>query len=279
MPDPKIYSTLIDCAVLADALSDHAWICVDCRHDLTAPEAGADAYRAGHIPGAVFAHLDRELSGPPLSDCGRHPLPSPEALRELFGGWGISTGTQVVAYDAQGGAFAARLWWMLRYMGHEACAVLDGGWQAWCELPRPMEQGAGCNSPVAFSGEPRLARRVLIDEVPDVTLLIDSRDPARYRGENETLDPRGGHIPGAVNHFWKNNLDESGRFLPGAEIQDGMRASIGQIPTASSVFYCGSGVTACHNILAMVHAGGEEPRLYVGSWSEWSRTPGRPTET
>ncbi len=273
-----MYSSLIDAESLYTR-KQQDWVIVDCRFDLADTDAGSKAYAAGHIPGAIYAHLSKDLSGPPVTDCGRHPMPTPEAMNTLFSRLGISNDTQVVVYDNMSGAFAGRLWWMLRYMGHEAVAVLDGGYPAWTEAGYAEENTLNTPEPAVFNGHAHADWLVQVDQVPDQPLLIDSRDPARYRGEMEPLDPAAGHIPGAKNHFWKNNIDEAGRFLPVAELKHRLEALLGEVPVSESVFYCGSGVTACHNLLAMKHAGLGTPRLYAGSWSEWSSDPLRPVAT
>lgn len=265
------FSTLLTPGTLASHLDDPDWVIVDCRFDLAEPEAGRQAYREGHIPGAVYADLNEALSGPPVTDRGRHPLPAPDALRALFGRLGIGPETQVGAYDDAGGAIAARLWWMLRYMGHHAAAVLDGGWTAWQAARLPVASGVEENERVAFEGEPRREWLVLQDEVPAVERLVDSRAPERYRGEVEPWDPVAGHIPGAVNYHFQRNLDETGSFLPPETVREQLAAVLGEVRPTEVVYYCGSGVTACHNVLAQVHAGLGMGRLYVGSWSEWCR--------
>jgi thiosulfate/3-mercaptopyruvate sulfurtransferase len=213
-----------------------------------------------------------------VTDHGRHPLPTPEALIALFSRLGIDAKQQVVTYDHVGGAFAARLWWQLRYMGHEAVAVLDGGWAAWVASGQAVRAGVELPEALPFAGRPALHQRVLLAEVrAGVPLLVDARAPARYRGDEEPMDPRAGHIPGALNHFFRLNLDESGHFLAPAALREGLERSLGgRSLTEDPVFYCGSGVTACHNILAAVQAGMALPRLYAGSWSEWSRNPALP---
>lgn len=278
------YRTLIDVAALAACREA---VVVDCRFDLEDTARGEAAYAEGHIPGAVYAHLDRDLSNPALTDRGRHPLPPPARLAEVFGRLGIAAGRQVVAYDAGNGMMAARLWWMLRYMGHDEAAVLDGGFQAWVAAGQPLEAGVRTAEPVAFIGRPRPERLALLDEVVEAVAtrpslafeLVDARDPARYRGEVEPIDRRAGHIPGARNHCFRKNLDASGRFLPPALLKEAFVGSLGTLPDATTVHYCGSGVTACHNVLAQVHAGLPEPRVYCGSWSEWSRDAQRPGAT
>jgi thiosulfate/3-mercaptopyruvate sulfurtransferase len=248
---------------------------VDCRFDLKDPEAGRAAFLAAHVPGAVHADLDHDLSGPPTTDRGRHPLPPPERLRTVFGQLGIDAGVRVVAYDDTFGMVAARLWWMLRYLGHEAVSVLDGGWQAWLAAGLPVASGAASRAPRRFRGEPRRDRLVVIGDVAHARTLVDARDPARYRGEHEPLDPRAGHIPGALNHCWQLNIGADGRFLDRAGLRRRFVSSLGLLPDAGTVHYCGSGVSACHNLLAQTVAGLPEGRLYCGSWSEWSRDGGR----
>jgi thiosulfate/3-mercaptopyruvate sulfurtransferase len=271
-----MYTTLIDSQTLSQHLNDADWVVVDCRFSLEDTEAGRRAYREGHIPGAVYAHLDEDLSGPPTTDEGRHPLPPPAALTSLFGRLGINQNKQVVAYDDANGMIAARLWWMLRYMGHRAVAVLDGGWQAWQEAGMATRGGVESNTRELFVGSPRLQWLVRVDDVPDVPLLVDARSPQRYRGEEEPLDPVAGHIPGAANYYYQQNWTEDGRYRSREEMWRRLRELVGDRPAHQVTFYCGSGVSACVNLLAMVHAGLGDGRLYVGSWSEWSRDRERP---
>lgn len=251
-------------------------VLVDCRFELAAPAAGRLAYLEAHIPGAVYAHLDHDLSGPPSTDHGRHPLPSPERLCALFGALGIDATQRVVAYDDAGGMFAARLWWMLRYMGHGAVTVLDGGWQAWVNAGGATASGDERPPARHFRGAPRRDRLVTLDEVERVAQLVDARAAPRYRGEVEPLDKHPGHIPGAINHCWQSNLGVDGRLADADTLTQRWQASLGALPNAATVHYCGSGVSACHNVLAQVAAGLPEPRLYCGSWSEWCRDSGRP---
>ncbi len=239
-------------------------------------EFGRREYVAGHIPGAVYAHLDDDLSGPPVTDHGRHPLPTPQRLAQLFSRLGIDEMSQVVAYDDAGGMIAARLWWMLRYMGHDGVAVLDGGWPAWQAADLPTKSGIEKNEAAQFSGRPKPKWVVTLNEVGSQPLLIDSRGPERYRGEIEPLDPQPGHIPGAVNLPYAKQLAANGRFRPDAEMKAELTAVLGGQSGAAATFYCGSGVSACVNLLAMVHVGLGNGRLYVGSWSEWSGDPERP---
>lgn len=270
-----MYSTLIATEDLNALLGGGALSVVDCRFDLSDTAAGRAAYREAHIPRAVYADLDVDLSGPPSSDHGRHPLPPPARMIETFRNLGISNSDQVVVYDDAGGMVAARAWWMLRYMGHDAVAVLNGGWQAWLEHALPAETGEPQTERGLFSGSARRSRLVVLDEVAGAHHLVDSREPQRYRGDVEPLDPRAGHIPGARNRYFKDNLNADGFFLTPALLGEAFAATLGTLPDSDTVYYCGSGVSACHNILAHVHAGLSEPRLYCGSWSEWCADPDR----
>lgn len=272
-------TTLIDAETLHARSRDPDLVIVDARFNLFDVDEGRAAYLDAHIPGAVYVHLDDDLSGPPLTDAGRHPLPSPEALQALFSRLGIGAGSQVVAYDQRDGMVAARLWWMLRYMGHTAVAVLDGGWKAWTEAGYATAPGEESRAASVFQGSPRNDRLVTVDDVAGAPRLVDCRDPRRYRGEEEPLDPVAGHIPGALNRFHRENLDAEGRFLPAAELAQGFDALLAGTPATETVYYCGSGVTACHGLLAAIHAGLGEGRLYVGSWSEWCGDDGRPVAT
>lgn len=274
-----MYTTLIEVPTLAQHYEDLSWVLVDCRFNLMDTNAGRKAYEEAHIPGAVYAHLDQDLSGPPVTDNGRHPLPTPAALTHLFGRLGIDEAKQVVVYDEMNGGIASRLWWMLRYMGHEAVAVLNGGWLAWQEASLPTFSGVEINAPAVFVGSPRSEWLVQIDAVSDASLLIDSRAPARYRGEMEPLDAQAGHIPGALNYFYQQNLTENGRYLSPGTIKAQLTSLLDEKSADEAVFYCGSGVSACANLLALAHAGLGNGRLYVGSWSEWSRDPERPVAT
>lgn len=273
------FGPIISTDDLREHCDDPDWAIVDCRFDLTDTGAGREAYRTAHIPGAVYADLETDLSDMSGTGRGRHPLPTPSALREVFSRLGIGGGTRVIAYDAADGAVAARLWWMLRYMGHDAVAVLNGGWRAWQTAALPERAGDEYRSPAQFRGEPRRDWLVGVDEVSNAALLVDARAPARYRGEMEPLDPVAGHIPGAVNDFYGNSVDESGRFLSGKLVRERLLRVFGDTPPEQVIFYCGSGVTACHNALAAAHAGLPAARVYAGSWSEWCSDPSRPVAT
>ncbi|MCP5146062.1 MAG: sulfurtransferase [Gammaproteobacteria bacterium] len=271
-----MYSTIITSTELMANLGTPGWRVFDCRFSLADTAAGARAYAAGHIPGAVYVNLDQDLSGPPRTDHGRHPLPSPDSLVALFSRLGIDETTQVVVYDDARGAIAARMWWLLRYMGHSAVAVLDGGWQAYLAAGgQPSSAAVDAPEVTTFKGQPDASRVVLLDAVPAVSQLVDAREPARYAGQQEPIDPVAGHIPGAINRCWQLNVSESG-FLPQETLAASWREVLGTAPDADTVHYCGSGVTACHNVLAQVAAGFPMPRLYCGSWSEWCRDASRP---
>lgn len=278
--DPDLmFTTIIDIRRLNRHLRDPAWVVVDCRHDLREENAGHRAYLEAHIPGAVFADLNRDLSDLSVTGRGRHPVPEPGRLANVFTALGISNNVQVVVYDGSYGSIAARLWWLLRYMGHTRVCVLDGGWQAWTGANLPVESTENRNTKLVFHGHPRTEILTASEEVMSASRLVDAREPARYRGEQEPLDPVAGHIPGAVNHYWMNNLDGNGRFLPRHRLREIYQDLYAGTPPGQVVCYCGSGVTACHNILATVHAGFPGPKLYAGSWSEWCSIAGRPVAT
>jgi thiosulfate/3-mercaptopyruvate sulfurtransferase len=280
------YATLIPAAQLARHLPEPDWVILDCRHDLADPDAGRAAYQAGHIPTAQFAHLDLDLSdkspGPNGEFRGRHPLPAQAGFIETLRRWGINQDTQVVAYDAQGGMFAARLWWMLRWVGHEAVAVLDGGLPAWTAQGMALTTEPASKLRGNIDAKPSLVTTVSADDIlqnqsGSSRIVIDARAPDRFRGENENLDPVGGHIPGAKNRFFKDNLQTNGHFKPADRLRADFAALIA-VPGAA-VMQCGSGVTACHNLLAMEVAGLSGAALYPGSWSEWCADPERPVAT
>ena len=278
------FQTIISASNLKQNLNSENLVIVDCRYDLADANAGFEEYQASHIPGAIYANLNTDLSGPMTSTSGRHPLPDWNEFQNKLGRWGIDQNSQVVVYDHSHGAFAARLWWMLRALGHEAVAILDGGWASWTEKNFGVEAGIINNAPKHFEGHLHENWAIGVEQIEQNLeqpqwLLIDSRDPSRYRGESEPLDAEAGHIPGAVNHFFGNNLDEYGSLLPADQLRANFEALVGDKPFEDVVFYCGSGVTACHNLMALQHAGISGARLYVGSWSEWSRDPKRPFNT
>jgi thiosulfate/3-mercaptopyruvate sulfurtransferase len=274
------YTTLVPGEALAAHLDDPAWVVFDCRHDLADPGRGRREYAESHIPGARFLHLDEDLSSPPTGTNGRHPLPDFRMLAATFARAGVGPGTQVVGYDDQGGMVAARLWWLLRGLGHERVAVLDGGWGKWTAERRPASRELPAPRPSSWTSGLRpefVDARFVLSHLgdPGVTLL-DARAPDRYRGRNETLDPVGGRIPGARNRFFRDNLDAaSGCFKPAAALRTEFAALVEG--GGNVVHYCGSGVSACHNLLAMAIAGLPGGRLYAGSWSEWCADRSRPT--
>ncbi|MBE0613871.1 MAG: sulfurtransferase [Burkholderiales bacterium] len=277
------YTTLISTEELAAHLDDPTWVTIDCRHDLAKPDSGAQEYTKAHIPGARFLHLDRDLSAPPNGKNGRHPLPDPQVFMRTLAAVGIDSGKQVVAYDVKTGVYPSRLWWMLRWLGHENVAVLDGGYAKWIAEGRPVTGDAPKPQPASFTGQPRAmwvdAGEVLKSIGRPGRVLIDARSADRFRGENETLDPVGGRIRGSINRYFRDNVDARGCFKPAAELHAVFAALLGDTAPDAVVHYCGSGVTACHNLLAMEIAGLHGSRLYPGSWSEWSSDPQRPTET
>lgn len=276
-----MFTTLIDAGTLASHLDDPQIAIVDCRFKLEDVDWGEREYAAAHVPGAVFANLDRDLSGPKTGTNGRHPLPEPAALAATLGRLGIDRDTQVVAYDQDVGMYAARLWWMLRWLGHDRVAVLDGGLAGWLAEGRPTTGGIEPREARVFVPSLRDEMRVDVHGVasrsPDWRLL-DARAPERFRGEVETIDRMAGHIPGATNYFFKQSLNGEGSFLPPAELATRLRAALGDVPPERVVCYCGSGVTACHVLIALERAGLCGARLYPGSWSEWSSDPSRPIE-
>ncbi len=277
-------ANLVSAAELAAHVADPAWCVFDCRHDLRNIAYGSEAYGREHIPGARFLHLDRDLSGPMTGTNGRHPLPEPGVLAARLGACGVGPDTRVVAYDNEGGVFAARLWWLLRWLGHDNVAILDGGLAAWKRAKQPLEAAVPDVVPAGFPLCPRPAAVVALGEVQaclsdPAMLLLDARAEDRFAGQNETLDPVGGHIPGALNRFFMDNLDDNGlNFKPVAELRAEFEALLAGRDPATVVHSCGSGVTACHNLLAMEEAGLSGSRLYAGSWSEWCSDPARPVE-
>jgi thiosulfate/3-mercaptopyruvate sulfurtransferase len=279
------YTTLIDAAALRRLLgSATPPVLIDARFDLADPAAGERAHGEAHLPGAHYLHLDRDLSAARTGRNGRHPLPQRSLFAARIGALGIGPQTQVVAYDAQGGSYAARVWWLLRWLGHEAVAVLDGGLPAWVEAG-----GAVNDADVARSSTtaPYPERASLVSSVDADALLarlgrtplIDARAPERFRGEVEPLDAQAGHIPGALNRCYRDNLRADGRFKPAEALRAEFTPLLGDAAPSEVVHQCGSGVTACHNLLAMEHAGLAGSLLYPGSWSEWSSDPSRPIAT
>lgn len=264
-----MYTTIIQARELHEHIEDPDWVMVDCRYDLADGPAGLRSYLDSHIPKAVYADLHDDLSDTGKTGRGRHPLPDAKALQRLFVRLGIHHDSQVVVYDAASGSIAARLWWLLKFMHHATVAVLDGGWQAWLDAGYETEQGMRKNPPGSFLGTARMEMLVTRKDLTSSPLVVDSREPARYRGDYEPIDPVAGHIPGAVNHFWKENLGSDGCFRAPCQLRDDLLRLYNGIAPEQVVFYCGSGVTACHNLVAAQYSGLPIPRLYAGSWSEW----------
>jgi thiosulfate/3-mercaptopyruvate sulfurtransferase len=277
------YTTLISTAALATHLSDH-WVIADCRYDLQDDGWGRRAYATSHIPGAVYVSLSHHLSAIPTGSNGRHPLPAQDAIVTAFEQLGISDNVQVVAYDQDSGMFASRLWWMLRYAGHDQVAVLDGGWSKWSGENRLTRTGTETRAATRFTPQWRSDWSVDLGGCAAAyrdpkTLLLDARAPERFEGRVEPLDRLPGHIPGAANHPYRENLASDNTMLPPDVLRQRLLQDLEGHAPAQTVMYCGSGVSACHNLLAMEHAGLSGARLYVGSWSEWSADPARPVET
>ena len=278
------YTTLIDVNTLATRLADPKLVVFDCRHDLAKPEWGGEVYAQSHLPGARFAHLDENLSGPKTGKNGRHPLPDPVAFAQWLGQMGVGNDTQVVGYDSTGGTYGSRLWWMMRWIGHDRVAVLDGGWDAW------LKAGHAVTADVLTARATTLRVNLRPHAAVDVSsvlsnigrksfMVIDARANDRFHGQNETIDPVAGHIPGATNRFFKENLDAQGRFKAPNVLKSEFSAVLaGRAPT-EIVHQCGSGVTACHNALAMEIAGLSGSKVFPGSWSEWIADRARPIST
>jgi thiosulfate/3-mercaptopyruvate sulfurtransferase len=266
---------------LAGHLDDPDWIVFDTRHDLGDVEKGRRAYAAGHVPGAYFMHLDEDLSSPKTGKNGRHPLPGLAEFADRMNASGVTPRTQVVIYDDAGGSLAARLWWMLRWLGHDRVALLDGGFPAWQKEGRPVSQEVPATRKGNFVPKPHLGWTV---DAPflerfhgDAAVrLLDARAAERFAGTQEPIDPVAGHIPGAINRFWKDNLAPEGRFKSTAALRKEFDSLLAGAAPSQSVNMCGSGVTACHNIFAMELAGLPGARLYPGSWSEWCSDSTRP---
>ena len=278
------FTTLISASELQQLMEQGDLFIADCGFDLAAPEAGREAYASGHIPGARYVHLDEDLSAPMSGSNGRHPLPDPALFAAKLRAEGLRKGQQVIAYDDAGGPYAARLWWLLRWVGHDAVAVLDGGKQAWQALGGGLEQGGAPVPPGDFvAAAPDLATIVDADHVQGniatgAQLVIDARTPERFRGDPNPLDPVSGHIPGARNRWFKDNLGPDGRFKTPDTLAGEFAAVLAGKAADAAILQCGSGVTACHNALAMAVAGLQGAKLYPGSWSEWITDTSRPVE-
>lgn len=281
-----MYTSLIEPADLAAHCADPDWAVLDCRFELSRTEWGASAYAQGHIPHALYAHLERDLSSPVTATSGRHPLPLADSFVETVSRWGIDAGVQVIAYDQGNGAYAARLWWLLRWVGHDRVAVLNGGFAAWQQAGLPIETHPGVRRLRRFVPSLRRSDLVTTAEVERLLAtgnlanghdaLVDARAADRFAGRNETIDPVAGHIPGARNHPFTHNLDAQGRFLPAPTLRAKWLETLQGGSPGQVISTCGSGVTACHNLLALEVAGLPGAKLYAGSWSEWIRDAARP---
>jgi thiosulfate/3-mercaptopyruvate sulfurtransferase len=274
-------SPIITAAELAAELEQESCIVVDCRFRLLAPNAGYEAYCAGHLPTARYAHLDRDLARKPRAHEGRHPLPDPAAFARVLERWGVAADSRVVAYDDQSGAIASRLWWMLRWIGHENAAVLDGGLQSWTDLEMPLAVEKPEDRPSQYLiGRIHEDWVVSSDDLAKLDLtdiaLLDARSPARFNGEKEPIDAIAGHIPGARNWPFETNVDDRGRLVGANRIREAFDEHLGDSSHANFIAMCGSGVTACHLLWALECAGITGGKLYAGSWSEWIRDPARP---
>jgi thiosulfate/3-mercaptopyruvate sulfurtransferase len=278
------FTTLIDPATLASQLECGDLVLFDCRFDLANVHWGEAEFASAHLPGAQYLHLDRDLSGPITASSGRHPLPDPLTLARRLGALGVDADRQIVAYDQGNGAYGARLWWLARWIGHARVAVLDGGIAAWRAAGLALESAVRVPHPRNCVARAERAAWLTSEELSTArtrpgTLLVDARGAERFAGRNETLDPVAGHVPGARNHPFLGNLQHDGRFLPADALRRRWTTLLGSLPPSAVVAMCGSGVTACHNLLALEHAGLSGARLYAGSWSEWIRDPSRPIAT
>lgn len=283
-----MYTTLIEPAELASHSNDPNWIALDCRFDLARPGWGEGAYAEGHVPNALYAHLDRDLSSPVTSTSGRHPLPLKEAFAETLSRWGIDQNVQVVAYDQGSGVYASRAWWLLRWAGHVSVAVLNGGFAAWQHAGLPVSNQPGVRQPRRFIPSRTRTGVVSTGELLQMLAsgqlasgertLVDARSADRFAGQNETLDPVAGHVPGAANYPFAQNLDPQGRFLPATTLRVKWLETLHDRAPSTVIAMCGSGVSACHNLLALEIAGLAGAQLYAGSWSEWIRDAARPVE-
>ncbi len=276
------FSLLIDASELRLHLEDERWAVIDCRFSLDDTERGRRDYLKEHIPGAVYAHLGEDLSGKKIQGkTGRHPLPEIESFAATVSAWGIDADTQVVVYDDATGAMAARMWWMLQWAGHSSVTVLDGGWASWVRSGLPVHSGRESRPPKRFEPREIPGAYVTTAQVQEISrdpqyVLLDARSGPRFRGEVEPIDPVAGHIPGALSAPSEENVTPEGRFRPAADLRGRFEKLVKSVPPGNVICYCGSGVTAAHNILAIAHAGLGLARLYAGSWSEWITDAARP---
>ena len=280
----NMYNKLIQSSELRAIINEPTTVIFDCRHELGNAEYGITSYRKGHIPNAIFACMDNDLSKEPNGTNGRHPLPDPRLLADWLNKCGVTNSTQVVAYDDAGGVYASRLWWLLKWLDHDAVAVLDGGLQNWMAFGGALDSKT-THGLLKGRFEVKLrdicvdAKFILKELNRREMVIIDARANDRFQGRNETIDPVAGHIPGAKNRFFKNNLDQEGKFRDAKELKASFKKIMGATPSHEVIHQCGSGVTACHNLLAMELAGLKNSKLYPGSWSEWISDPLRPIST
>lgn len=278
------FTTLVSAEQLAQHLNDPEWVVFDCRFTLTDPDSGYRTYLTGHIPGARYAHLNNDLSSEVTATSGRHPLPDAAVLAKKLGLWGVGSNTQVVVYDDSFGAMAGRMWWLLRWLGHDAVALLDGGIQRWMKQKHPLTAELPVIAPANFEAHPIGEMWVDAECIEKALssnecLVIDARSEERFSGEREPLDKVAGHIPGSVNYPFEDNLDLDSTFMSAEELREAYLELLDGVPPERVVHMCGSGVTACHSLIAMEHAGLKGARLYPGSWSDWITDPSRPVET
>lgn len=274
------FTTLVSADQLAEHLHDPQWVVFDCRFALTRPESGRQAYAKAHIPGARYAHLNEDLSGPITPRSGRHPLPDPVVLARKLGLWGVDEHKQVVVYDDSFGSMAVRLWWLLRWLGHDAVALLDGGFPSWAKQGRELSAEIPDIHSTEFHAAPDdrlwVDSATVLEALQQTRVVIDARAEERFTGFIEPLDKVAGHIPGSVNAPFEDNLDMRGNFLPAEELRALYAPLLHGARPDEVIHMCGSGVTACHNLLALEIAGMPGGKLYVGSWSEWITDPSRP---
>lgn len=274
------FTTLVSADQLAQHLHDPQWVVFDCRFALTRPESGREAYAKSHIPGARYAHLNQDLSGPITPASGRHPLPDAALLARKLGLWGVANSKQVVVYDDSFGSMAVRLWWLLRWLGHDAVALLEGGFPSWARQGRALDAEPPAIKPAEFHPAPDdslwVGSNAMLAALQARAVIIDARPEERFSGLFEPLDKVAGHIPGSINSPFEDNLDERGNFLPAEELRALYEALFRGAHPGGVIHLCGSGVTACHNLLALEIAGMPGGKLYAGSWSEWITDPSRP---
>lgn len=279
-----VYSSIVNADVVSQYLEDRNWRVIDCRFNLKIPEEGHALYTIAHIPNAIYAHLNDDLSSPVTMSSGRHPLPEVDKITQTLSRWGVDRNTQVIVYDNAAGSYAARLWWLLRWLGHTKVAVLNGGLDIWKRQGLPLSSDQPEFSPAKFSGSPDTGMIASTGEIEKNLhdpqfLLIDVRDPIRYQGLQEPIDSVAGHIPGAINVPWKTNIDKDGLYLPKAQLFERYTHLLHGNSAENTVFMCGSGVTACHSLVALEYLDMKGARLYPGSWSQWVSDPKHPVQT